>query len=171
MGLTPLEGLIMGTRSGSLDPAIVQFLCKKLNKTVDEVLNILNKESGVLGMSDGLSSDFRDIEAAAKEGNHNAETALEAYVYRVAKTVGSYVAAMNGVDAIAFTAGVGENDKVTRKNVCSYLGYLGIEIDDAANDVRGENRVISTPASKVKVLLLPTNEELYIARETKRLVQ
>jgi acetate kinase len=171
MGLTPLEGLIMGTRSGSLDPAIVQFLCKKLNKTVDEVLNILNKESGVLGMSDGLSSDFRDIEAAAKEGNHNAETALEAYVYRVAKTVGSYVAAMNGVDAIVFTAGVGENDKVTRKNVCSYLGYLGIEIDDAANDVRGENRVISTPASKVKVLLLPTNEELYIARETKRLVQ
>ncbi len=171
MGLTPLEGLIMGTRSGSLDPAIIQFLCKKENKTVDEVLNILNKESGVLGMSDGLSSDFRDIEAAAQEGNHNAAAALEAYVYRVAKTIGSYVAAMNGVDAIAFTAGVGENDKKTRKEVCSYLGYLGVEIDDAANDVRGENRMISTADSKVKVMLLPTNEELYIARETKRLTE
>lgn len=171
MGLTPLEGLIMGTRSGSLDPAIIQFICKKENKTVDEVMNILNKESGVLGMSDGISSDFRDIEAAAQEGNHNAAAALDAYVYRVAKTVGSYVAAMNGVDAIAFTAGVGENDKKTRKAICDYLGYLGVEIDDAANDVRGENRMISTADSKVKVMLLPTNEELYIARETKRLAE
>ena len=171
MGLTPLEGLIMGTRSGDIDPAVVQFICNKEGKDVNEVLNILNKKSGVLGMSGGISSDFRDIEKAKEEGNHLAAVALDAFVYRVAKYVGAYTAAMNGVDAIAFTAGVGENDKVTRKNVCEYLGYLGVKIDDEANNVRGERRIISAPDSKVKVMLIPTNEELAIARETLRLVK
>ena len=171
MGLTPLEGLIMGTRSGDLDPAILQFICNKEGKDVNEMLNILNKKSGILGMSGGVSSDFRDVEKAAEQGNHLAEVALEAFVYRVAKYIGAYMAAMNGVDAIAFTAGVGENDKIRRKAICDYLGYLGVEIDDEANDCRGQLRMISTPASKVKVMILPTNEELAIARETLRLVQ
>ena len=171
MGLTPLEGLIMGTRSGDIDPAVVQFICNKEGKDANEVLNILNKKSGILGMSGGVSSDFRDIEAAKKEGNHLAEGALDAFRYRVAKYIGAYTAAMNGVDAIAFTAGVGENDKVARKEICSYLGYLGVKIDDEANDVRGENAVISAADSKVKVMLIPTNEELAIARETLALVQ
>ena len=171
MGLTPLEGLIMGTRSGDIDPAAVQFICNHEGKDVNEVLNILNKKSGILGMSGGVSSDFRDVGKAAAEGNHLAEVALDAFKYRVAKYIGSYTAAMNGVDAIVFTAGVGENDIQTRKDICSYLGYLGVEIDDEANNVRGEMRVISTPASKVKVMLIPTNEELAIARETLALVQ
>ena len=171
MGLTPLEGLIMGTRSGDIDPAVVQFICNKEGKDANEGLNILNKKSGILGMSGGVSSDFRDIEAAKKEGNHLAEVALDAFRYRVAKYIGAYTAAMNGVDAIAFTAGVGENDKVARKEICSYLGYLGVKIDDEANDVRGENAVISAADSKVKVMLIPTNEELAIARETLALVQ
>lgn len=171
MGLTPLEGLIMGTRSGDVDPAVIQYICNKEEKDVNEVLNILNKKSGILGMSGGVSSDFRDIEAAKKDGNHLAEVALDAFVYRVAKYIGAYTAAMNGVDAIAFTAGVGENDKVTRKAVCEYLGYLGVKIDDEANDVRGKRAIISAPDSKVKVMLLPTNEELAIARDTLALVQ
>ncbi len=170
MGLTPLEGLIMGTRSGDIDPAVVQFICNKEGKDVNEVLNILNKKSGVLGMSGGVSSDFRDIEKAKGEGNHLAEVSLEAFIYRVAKYIGAYTAAMNGVDAIAFTAGVGENDKVSRKAICEYLGYLGVKIDDEANDVRGKKIVISSADSKVKVMLIPTNEELAIARETLRLV-
>lgn len=170
MGLTPLEGLIMGTRSGDVDPAVVQYICNKEGKDVNEVLNILNKKSGVYGMTNGISSDFRDIENAKKEGNHLAEVALDAFIYRVAKYVGAYTAAMNGVDAIAFTAGVGENDKVGRKAVCDYLGYLGVKIDDEANNVRGEERVISAADSKVKVMLIPTNEELAIARETLALV-
>ena len=170
MGLTPLEGLIMGTRSGDVDPAVIQYICNKENKDVNEVLNILNKKSGVLGMSGGVSSDFRDIETAKKEGNHLAEVALDAFIYRVAKYIGAYTAAMNGVDAIAFTAGVGENDKVGRKAICEYLGYLGVKIDDEANDVRGKYAVISAPDSKVKVMLIPTNEELAIARETKALI-
>ncbi len=171
MGLTPLEGLIMGTRSGDIDPAVAQFICNKEGKDINEVLNILNKKSGVLGMSGGVSSDFRDIENAKKEGNHLAEVALEAFVYRVAKYIGAYTAAMNGVDAIAFTAGVGENDKAGRKAICEYLGYLGVKIDDASNDVRGKKTVISAPDSKVKVMLIPTNEELAIARETLALVK
>ena len=171
MGLTPLEGLIMGTRSGDIDPAVVQFICNKEGKDVNEVLNILNKKSGVLGMSGGVSSDFRDIEKAKAEGNHLAEVSLEAFIYRVAKYIGAYTAAMNGVDAIAFTAGVGENDKASRKAICSYLGYLGVKIDDQANDVRGKKAVISSADSKVKVMLIPTNEELAIARETLTLVQ
>lgn len=170
MGLTPLEGLIMGTRSGDVDPAVIQYICNKENKDVNEVLNILNKKSGVLGMSGGVSSDFRDIETAKKEGNHLAEVALDAFIYRVAKYIGAYTAAMNGVDAIAFTAGVGENDKAGRKAICEYLGYLGVKIDDKANDVRGQYAVISAPDSKVKVMLIPTNEELAIARETKALI-
>ena len=171
MGLTPLEGLIMGTRSGDVDPAVVQYICNKENRDVNDVLNILNKKSGVLGMSGGVSSDFRDIGAAKESGNHLAEVALDAFIYRVAKYIGAYTAAMNGVDAIAFTAGVGENDKEARKAICSYLGYLGVKIDDAANDVRGKNAVISAADSKVKVMLLPTNEELAIARETQRLTE
>lgn len=171
MGLTPLEGLIMGTRSGDVDPAVLQFICNKEGKDVNEMLNILNKKSGVLGMSGGVSSDFRDIEKAKSEGNHLAEVALEAFVYRVVKYIGAYTAAMNGVDAIAFTAGVGENDMKTRKAICSYLGYLGVEIDDEANNCRGKNQMISTADSKVKVMILPTNEELAIARETLRLTK
>ena len=169
MGLTPLEGLIMGTRSGDVDPAVIQSICNKEGKTVNEVLDILNKKSGILGMS-GISSDFRDVQKAQGEGDHNAHVAIEAFIYRVAKYIGAYVAAMNGVDAIAFTAGVGENDKPIRGAVCSYLGYLGVEIDDEKNKVRGERAMISTPASKVKVMVIPTNEELAIARETLALV-
>ncbi|MGP1588779.1 MAG: acetate kinase [Oribacterium sp.] len=170
MGLTPLEGLIMGTRSGDIDAAVVQYIANHENKTVDEVLNILNKKSGVLGMS-GVSSDFRDVENAAREGNHMAEVALDAFRYRVAKYIGAYAAAMNGVDAIAFTAGVGENDKVTRKLVCEqYLSFLGVKIDDERNNVRGEERLISADDSSVKVFLIPTNEELAIARDTLRLI-
>lgn len=170
MGLTPLEGLIMGTRSGDLDPAVVQFICNKEGIDVNEMLNILNKKSGFLGMTNGLSSDNRDITKAAKEGNHLAQVAVEATRYRVAKYIGAYTAAMNGVDAIVFTAGIGENDWETRAGVCEYLGYLGVELDPVAMKARGERVVMSTPESKVKVLLIPTNEELAIARETKELV-
>ena len=171
MGLTPLEGLIMGTRSGDIDGGVIQFIANHENKTVDEVLNILNKKSGVLGMT-GISSDFRDIENAAEEGNHMAKVALDAFRYRVAKYIGSYVAAMNGVDAISFTAGVGENDKVTRQIVIDeYFSYLGAKIDPERNNVRGKERLISTDDSKVKLFLIPTNEELAIARDTKRLIE
>ena len=171
MGLTPLEGLIMGTRSGDIDGAVIQFIANHENRTVDEVLNILNKKSGVLGMT-GVSSDFRDVEKAAAEGHHMAEVALDAFRYRVAKYIGAYAAAMNGVDAIAFTAGVGENDKTTRKLVVEqYLGFLGAKIDPERNDVRGKEALISTDDSKVKIFLIPTNEELAIARDTKRLTE
>ena len=170
MGLTPLEGLIMGTRSGDIDPAVLQFIMNKEGIDINEMLTILNKKSGVLGMSGGVSSDFRDIETAAKEGNHLAEVALEAFFYRVTKYIGAYTAAMNGVDAIAFTAGVGENDKNARKKICENLAFMGVKIDDEANDVRGERRVISAPDSAVKVMLIPTNEELAIARDTLALV-
>lgn len=172
MGLTPLEGLIMGTRSGDIDPAVVQFICNHENKTVDEVLNILNKKSGVLGLSGGVSSDFRDVENAAKEGNHMAAVALDAFRYRVAKYIGAYAAAMNGVDAIAFTAGVGENDKLSRQLIVEeYLGFLGAKIDPERNNVRGKEALISADDSKVKIFLIPTNEELAIARDTLRLVE
>ncbi|MCR4740256.1 MAG: acetate kinase [Lachnospiraceae bacterium] len=170
MGLTPLEGLIMGTRSGDLDPAILNFLCQKEDMTIGEMLNVLNKKSGVLGLS-GISSDFRDLGSEASKGNERAITTLEAYYYRVAKYIGAYTAALNGVDAIAFTAGVGENNADGRKAVCEYLGYLGIEIDPDKNSIRGEETVISTPSSGVKVLVVPTNEELAIARETAALVK
>ena len=170
MGLTPLEGLVMGTRSGDVDPGALQFIMHKENMDIDQMLNVLNKKSGVYGMS-GVSSDFRDVENAANEGNKKAEAALESFAYRVAKYVGAYAAAMSGVDAIAFTAGVGENDKITRKKVCGYLAFLGIEIDDEANSKRGQEIVISAPGSKVSVLVIPTNEELAIARETLALVK
>lgn len=166
MGLTPLEGLIMGTRSGDVDAGVVQYMCNKEGKDINEVLNILNKKSGLLGLSGGISSDSRDIMQAMADGNHRAKVTNEAFVYRVAKYIGAYTAAMNGVDAICFTAGVGENDAYIRKSVCAYLGYLGVTIDDDLNNVRGEERIISGADSKVKVILLPTNEELAIARET-----
>lgn len=170
MGLTPLEGLVMGTRSGDIDPAIMEFVAKKENLDIAGVMNVLNKKSGVEGLSGGLSSDFRDLEEGMEKGNKLAENAIEVFCYRVAKYIGSYVAAMNGVDAIAFTAGIGENAINVRKKVLEYLGYLGIEVDDAANDTRGEDKVISTAASKVKVAIVPTNEELAICRETVALV-
>lgn len=171
MGLTPLEGLVMGTRSGDIDPAIVEFIAHKENNSVEEVMTILNKESGVYGLSGGLSSDFRDLEKAASEGNVLADEAQRIFAYRVVKYIGAYTAAMNGVDAITFTAGLGENNKDIRKEICDYLGYLGVELDDEKNSVRGEDIVVSTPESKVKVCVIPTNEELAIARETAALVK
>ena len=171
MGLTPLEGLVMGTRSGDIDPAIVEFIAHKENKSVEEVMTILNKESGVYGLSGGLSSDFRDLEKAASEGNVLADEAQRIFAYRVVKYIGAYTAAMNGVDAITFTAGLGENNKDIRKEICDYLSYLGVELDDEKNSVRGEDIVVSTPESKVKVCVIPTNEELAIARETAALVK
>lgn len=170
MGFTPLEGLVMGTRSGDIDPAIVEYIAKKENLDIAGVLNVLNKKSGVFGLSGNLSSDFRDLDKGTEDGNEKAKIAVEVFAYRVAKYVGSYVAAMNGVDNIVFTAGVGENDSKVRKMVCEYLGYLGIQINQEANGTRGEEIVISTPDSKVKVLVVPTNEELAIARETAALV-
>ena len=171
MGLTPLEGLIMGTRSGDIDPAIMEFIAHKENKNIDEVMNILNKKSGVLGLS-GISSDFRDIEDGFIKGNEKAVLAMETFVYKVAKYIGSYVAAMNGVDVICFTAGVGENGPIVRRLICdNYLGYLGITLDEEANNKRGEDIVITTPESKTLVMTIPTNEELAIARETYRLVK
>ncbi len=171
MGLTPLEGLVMGTRSGDIDPAVVEYICNKEGKTVSEMLNILNKKSGVYGLTKGLSSDFRDLEAASNEGNKLAEDALDIFSYRVAKTVGSYVAAMNGVDAIAFTAGIGENDPGVRAKVCSYLGYLGIKLDEEKNGTRGQKLVISAADSAKLVAVVPTNEELAIMQETVALVK
>lgn len=170
MGLTPLEGLVMGTRSGDIDPAIIEFIAKKENLDIEGVMDVLNKKSGVYGISK-LSSDFRDLESAAEEGNVNAQRAMKVFAYHVAKYVGSYAAVMNGVDTIVFTAGLGENDKNIRKTVCeNYLKFLGIEIDDEANNTCGKEAIISTPDSKVKVLVVPTNEELAIARETLGLV-
>lgn len=171
MGLTPLEGLIMGTRSGDIDPAIVSFLADKEGKTADEIINICNKKSGVLGLSGGVSSDFRDLAQAAADGNEKADIALKTWAYHVAKYVGAYAAAMNGVDVIAFTAGVGENNVDARAEVCSYLGYLGVTINAEANKKRGEEVEISTPNSTTKVYVVPTDEELAIARETARLVK
>ena len=169
MGLTPLEGLIMGTRSGDLDPSIIEYIANKEHMSLDQVIRVLNKESGVLGLS-GVSSDFRDLENAMEEGNEQATVALEAFCYRVAKNIGAYTAAMNGVDAIVFTAGIGENDSRVRSMVCEYLGFLGISIDENANALRGREVEISTPDSKVSVFVIPTNEELAIARETAELL-
>ena len=169
MGLTPLEGLVMGTRSGDIDPAIMEYIAKKEDLDIAGVMNVLNKKSGLEGIS-GLSSDFRDLTAGAKEGNKRAIAAIEVFCYRVAKYVGSYVAAMNGVDAIAFTAGIGENVGLVREKICSYLGYLGITLDAEANAKSGDDCVISAADSKVKVAVIPTNEELAICRETVALV-
>ena len=169
MGFTPLVGLPMGTRCGDLDPGVMQFIMNKYGMNIDEMLNVLNKKSGVLGVS-GVSSDFRDLETAADEGNERARLALDMFDYWVAKVVGSYAAAMNGVDAIIFTAGVGENSATTRAGICKYLGYLGCEIDPEPNKKRGEDICISTADSKVKLFVIPTNEELVIARDTRDIV-
>lgn len=171
MGLSPLEGLIMGTRSGDIDPSAMEFLCKKENLDINGILEVLNKKSGVQGLS-GVSSDFRDLQAGSDEGNERCKMAVDVFCYRVLKYIGAYVAAMNGVDAIAFTAGLGENDCVVRRKIVSRLGYLGIVLDDAVNDsTRGKEAVISTADSKVPVWVVPTNEELAIARETVALVK
>ena len=170
MGLTPLAGVPMGTRSGDIDGGVIQFLCNKYGYTVDECLNILNKKSGVLGIS-GVSSDFRDLEDGAKNGNEDCALARDKFAYEVAKYVGAYAAALNGLDVLTFTAGVGENGVSTRADICAYLGYLGVEIDPEKNNVRGKETLISTPNSKVQVWVVPTNEELMIARDTAELVK
>ena len=170
MGFTPIAGLPMGTRCGDIDVSILEYLASNTGKDVAELTNILNKKSGVLGVS-GVSSDFRDLDNAAADGNDRAALALDMFHYSVAKTVGSYVAAMNGVDGIIFTAGIGENSASTRAAICEYLTYLGIEICPECNAKRGEDIVISTGDSKVKVMVIPTNEELVIARDTKELVE
>lgn len=169
MGLTPLEGLVMGTRSGDIDPAIIPFIADKEELTLLQVNDVLNKHSGILGLS-GVSSDFRDIDDAIEEGNQRAITAMSVFVYRVAKYIGQYAAAMNGVDAIVFTAGVGENNPNVRRDVCAYLGYLGVEIDEEKNKLKGEND-FSAANAKVRTLTIPTNEELMIARDTLKLVK
>lgn len=170
MGLTPLEGLVMGTRSGDVDPSVLEYIAEKENFDIHQVLNVLNKESGVYGVS-GVSSDFRDIEAAAEEGNERADLAQELFCYRVIHYIGAYAAAMNGVDAICFTAGLGENSGMIREKICANLGYLGVELNPEENKKRGEDLIISTENSKVKVLAVPTNEELAIARETVALLK
>ena len=169
MGLTPLEGLPMGTRSGNLDPAILQFIMNKYGYTADEMLNILNKKSGVLGIS-GVGSDFRDLEKAAKEGNERAQLALDKFAYEVRKYIGSYAAAMGGVDIITFTAGLGENGPDMRESICRGLEFLGVRVDHEKNQVRGKETDISAADSTVKVYVIPTNEELMIARDTLALV-
>lgn len=167
MGMTPLEGLVMGTRSGIVDPGVIEFIAKKENLTIEQIMTILNKKSGLLGLSGGLSSDFRDIDKAIDEENHlQAKITRDAFVHRVVSYVGGYVANMNGVDAIAFTAGVGENDVAVRAEICKYFGYLGATLDPEKNNVHGEEQIISTPDSKVTLLVVPTNEELMIARDT-----
>ena len=169
MGLTPLAGVPMGTRSGDIDAGVVQFICNKYGMSVDECLNTLNKKSGVLAIS-GVSSDFRDLEDGAANGNENCVLALEKFFYEVAKYIGAYTAALNGLDVLTFTAGVGENGPETREAICNYLGYLGIKIDPVANKARGKEVCISTPDSKVQVWVVPTNEELMIAKDTAELV-
>lgn len=169
MGLTPLDGLVMGTRSGAIDPAVIEFIAQKGHKTISEVIDVLNKESGVAGVS-GVSSDFRDLDNAIAAGNERAKIAMDVFCYRVAQYIGSYTASMNGVDAIAFTAGVGENNATARAGIFEYLGYLGIKLDTEKNKLRGEEVQISTADSKVPVWIVPTNEELAIARETVALV-
>ena len=171
MGLSPLAGVPMGTRSGDIDACIVQFICNKYGMSVDEALNVLNKKSGVLGLSDGKSSDFRDLEAGAAEGNEACQLALEKFYYEVAKYVGAYAAALNGIDVLTFTAGVGENGITTRKAICEYLSFMGVKIDDEKNNVRGKETLISTPDSAVQVWVIPTNEELMIAQDTAELVK
>ena len=171
MGLTPLEGLIMGTRSGDIDPAIMEFIAHKEGKDIDEIMTVLNKKSGVYGLSNNLSSDFRDLEDGYNRGDEHCIRTMNTYCYRVAKYIGSYVAAMNGVDVICFTAGIGENAPLVRSLVCEHLGFLGVSIDEDANHKRGEEIAISTPDSKTTVMAIPTNEELAIARETVSLVK
>ena len=172
MGLTPLEGVVMGTRSGSIDPAIMEFIAQKENMDIEGMMNVLNKKSGVFGLSGGLSSDFRDLTDAMNAGDKKAKIAMDVFSYSVAKYIGAYAAAMNGVDCIAFTAGIGENDDYVREQVCSYLGYLGVDFDKEINTgLRGTEKELTKPGSKVRVFVIPTNEELAIARETLALVK
>ncbi len=168
MGLTPLEGVVMGTRSGDMDPAIVKYIMEKENKTIEEMDHYLNKESGVYGLS-GVSSDFRDLAKAAAEGHERAQLALDVFIYRIQKYIGAYTAALGGVDTMVFTAGIGENDAKMRKDILSGMEWLGIKLAEEANSCRGEEKKISAPDSKVEVWVIPTNEELVIARETVRL--
>lgn len=170
MGLTPLEGLIMGTRTGDIDPSVVEFIMKKENSSVADVTNLLNKKSGVFGLSNGLSSDFRDLEDGYVKGDAGAKRAVDAFAYRVLKYIGSYSAALGSVDAICFTAGVGENSGFVRKLICDRLSFIGGKLDEEANDVHGKERIISTSDSKVTLMVVPTNEELAIARDTAALV-
>ena len=170
MGLTPLAGVPMGTRSGDIVAAVVQFICNKYGMSVDECLNMLNKKSGMLALS-GVSSDFRDLENGAAEGNADCALAREKFCYEVAKYVGAYAAALNGIDVLTFTAGVVENDGAVRAEVCEYLGFLGVKIDPELNKKRGKEMMISTPDSKVQVWIVPTNEELMIAQDTAALVK
>jgi len=169
MGLSPLAGVPMGTRSGDIDACVVQFICNKYGMSVDDCLNMLNKKSGVLALSE-TSSDFRDLEAGDAEGNEKCTLALEKFYYEVAKYIGSYTAALNGIDMLTFTAGVGENGPSTRAAICEYLGFMGVKIDPEKNNVRGKEALISTPDSKVQVWVIPTNEELMIAQDTAELV-
>lgn len=169
MGFTPLAGVPMGTRCGDIDTSIVEYITERENISVQELSTVLNKKSGVFGIS-GVSSDFRDLEDAANKGNERARLALDMFYYSVAKYIGAYTAAMNGTDAIVFTAGIGENSATTRKGIMEYLGYLGVEIDEEANSKRGEDIMISTKDSKVKVFVIPTNEELLIAKDTAEIV-
>lgn len=171
MGLTPLEGLIMGTRSGDIDPAIIEFIAHKENKSIEEIMNVLNKKSGVLGLSGNLSSDFRDLEDAYLEGKEEGVRTMKAFAYRVAKYIGAYTAAMNGADAVCFTAGLGENSPLVRDMVCGYLGYLGVVLDEEQNQKRGEDLIVSKNETGTRILVIPTNEELAIARETYALVK
>jgi acetate kinase len=171
MGLTPLEGLIMGTRCGSIDPSVIETLEKKMNLDTAGVMKILNKESGVYGLSEGISSDFRDLEDGYKNNVPGAVRAVNSFCYQVLKYIGSYTAVMGGVDCIAFTAGVGENSGFVRKLIIDRLEFLGISLDEQANAVRGEEKLISKPDSKVKVYVVPTNEELAIARDTYALIK
>ena len=171
MGLTPLEGLIMGTRSGDIDPAIISFIADKENISADDMINVCNKKSGVLGLSGGISSDFRDLAQAAESNDQKAIDALDTYAYRVAKYIGAYAMAMKGVDVIAFTAGIGENNCQMRAAICDYVTWLGTSIDPEKNAIRGEEVILSKPSDKVAVMVVPTNEELAIARETVRLVK
>lgn len=170
MGLTPLEGLIMGTRSGDIDPAIVEFIAKKENLDLEGVMEVLNKKSGVLGLSE-YSSDFLDLENGFLAGREDCLRTMKVFAYRVAKYIGAYTAAMNGVDAVCFTAGLGENNQYVRRDICAYLGYLGVELDHELNSRRGEDLIVSTESSKIKICVIPTNEELAIARETLALVK
>jgi len=169
MGLTPLEGLAMGTRSGDLDPAVIAFVMEKEGLTAQQAADILNKQSGMLGLS-GISSDFRDLDAAAREGNQRAIDALDVFAYRVAGYVGRYAAAMNGLDAVVFTAGIGENDTAIREKICAYLTWMGVEVDPEMNSKRGQALDVSTPGAKIRALVIPTNEELVIARDTKAIL-
>ena len=170
MGLSPLAGVPMGTRSGDIDPCVVQFICNKYGMSVDDCLTMLNKKSGVLALS-GVSSDFRDLGAGADAGNEDCKLALDKFYYEVAKYVGAYTAALNGIDVLTFTAGVGENDAAARTAICEYLGFMGVKIDPEKNNCRGKEVKISTDDSAVQVWVVPTNEELMIAQDTAELVK